>query len=308
MTKVNKKKTLAIAAVLGLGALALGGGSLAYFSDTDTDINTFTVGNIKIDLLEKQRVVDDEGNVTTELEDFEQNKTLLPFVGNENGGPVDSLGMTTGKNYGDKMVSVKNTGKNKAYIRAYVAVPADVDFSDAAENYLHFNFGRDANGVKTNDGGTGDWLWKDANVAYKTNSQTVTIKSVDGQETTDGNFTVYQADYKEALAAGAETPRLLNGAYLDSYIDVITVSDADPTTGAVTTTLCKNTTNCVDLNYDINKFGLQIPVYIVAVQADGFDSADAAFAAAFDTIDAAADRDDWLIVAITPTPSSRTRS
>lgn len=50
----TKKKALQLAAVLGIGVLAIGGTSLAYFTDT-TDVakNTFTVGNINIDAIHK---------------------------------------------------------------------------------------------------------------------------------------------------------------------------------------------------------------------------------------------------------------
>lgn len=49
-----KKKILAISAVLGIAALVLSMGTLAYFTDTKKVTNTFTVGNVKIDLIESQ--------------------------------------------------------------------------------------------------------------------------------------------------------------------------------------------------------------------------------------------------------------
>lgn len=48
-----KKKITAIALVVCLVAVAIVGGSLAYFTDTtDAKVNEFTVGNVKIDLTE----------------------------------------------------------------------------------------------------------------------------------------------------------------------------------------------------------------------------------------------------------------
>ena len=47
-----KKKITAIALVVCLVAVAIVGGSLAYFTDTDTKTNTFTVGNVDITLTE----------------------------------------------------------------------------------------------------------------------------------------------------------------------------------------------------------------------------------------------------------------
>jgi len=47
-----KKRILAIALVVCLLATALVSGTLAYFTDTDDATNTFTVGNVSIDLTE----------------------------------------------------------------------------------------------------------------------------------------------------------------------------------------------------------------------------------------------------------------
>lgn len=47
-----KKKILALCLVIALAATAVIGGTLAYFTDTDDATNTFTVGNVKIDLTE----------------------------------------------------------------------------------------------------------------------------------------------------------------------------------------------------------------------------------------------------------------
>ena len=50
-----KKKTILVAAIaVMLVAALVVGGTLAYFTDTKSADNTFTVGNVKIDLLELQ--------------------------------------------------------------------------------------------------------------------------------------------------------------------------------------------------------------------------------------------------------------
>ena len=49
-----KKKITAIFLCVALLAIAIVGASLAYFTDTKTATNTFTVGNVKIDLIESQ--------------------------------------------------------------------------------------------------------------------------------------------------------------------------------------------------------------------------------------------------------------
>ena len=47
-----KKKVTALCLCVALLAVAVVGASLAYFTDTKSATNTFTVGNVKIDLIE----------------------------------------------------------------------------------------------------------------------------------------------------------------------------------------------------------------------------------------------------------------
>ena len=65
-----KKKLTAIFLCVALVAIAVVGASLAYFTDTKSATNTFTVGNVKIELLESQyhRVNAGKGNATGETE------------------------------------------------------------------------------------------------------------------------------------------------------------------------------------------------------------------------------------------------
>ena len=49
-----KKKILSLCLVLAMAAIAVVGGTMAYFTDKDTETNTFTVGNVEIDLIESQ--------------------------------------------------------------------------------------------------------------------------------------------------------------------------------------------------------------------------------------------------------------
>ena len=116
-----KKKIVTCSLVVALLVIGVIGASLAYFTDTDKADNVFTTGNVKIKLNEQQR--NDKGDA---LEAFEQNKVLNPIVGSAQ-GEKDQFGMPTAANYVDKMVTVTNTGKNDAYIRAYFAIPSALD-------------------------------------------------------------------------------------------------------------------------------------------------------------------------------------
>ena len=85
-----KKKITAICLCIALVAIAVVGASLAYFTDTADATNTFTVGNVKIDLIEQER--GENG-----LQDFTQNKKLSPIVGSAQ-GEKDEYGMPVAKN------------------------------------------------------------------------------------------------------------------------------------------------------------------------------------------------------------------
>lgn len=249
-----KKKITAIFLCVALVAIAVVGASLAYFTDTDNETNTFTVGNVKIDLIEKER----DGNGGTK--DFTQNKKLYPIVGSAQ-GEKDALGMPTAKNYVDKMVTIKNTGSEKAYIRAYFAIPSALDDGyetfNAGLNVLHFNFGNKVeNGVVTSTEGV-EWIWTHGS---KWNYFETTIDGI--------KYNVYYADYYQAVDAGDTTAQLVQGVYLDKTFDI---RDGKCYAFGKEVTL--------DAGWDWSK--VSCPVFAVACQAEGFGSASEAIDAAF---------------------------
>ena len=124
---MTKKKILVLALTIAMVAILAVGGSLAYLTDTKTATNTFTVGNVKIDLIEQQKGAN--GPV-----DFEQNKVLKP--GKSNDGNAVS-----------KIVTVKNTGANDAWVWVELKIPAVLvskeykaePHTDESKNALHWN-------------------------------------------------------------------------------------------------------------------------------------------------------------------------
>ena len=80
-----KKKIVAFMLVISMLAIALIGGTLAYFTDTDAKNNTFTVGNVDITLTEPEW--DAEGS--KEAEDVYPGEPLAkdPTVTNEGANP-----------------------------------------------------------------------------------------------------------------------------------------------------------------------------------------------------------------------------
>ena len=125
-----KKKIITSCLVVALLVLGIAGASLAYFTDTEDATNTFTVGNVDIDLIESNGVT----NGNTLADDFTQNKQLKP-------------GTQTDGNAVSKIVTVKNTGANDAYVWVDIKVPAALvssDFkaaphTDESKNALHWN-------------------------------------------------------------------------------------------------------------------------------------------------------------------------
>ena len=249
-----KKKITALGLCVALLAIAVVGASLAYFTDTDEATNTFAVGNVKIDLIEQQ--VNKAG---TALEDFQQNQVLMPIVGSAQ-GEKDNFGQPVAENYIDKIVTIKNTGKSDAYIRAYFAIPSALDDGyetfNAGLNVLHFNYGN-KDGASTYGN---QWNWKNDG---KWNYFETTIDGV--------AYNVYFADYYQPLTAGATTEQFVSGVYLDKSFDM-----QDGKYYAYGKE--------IDLSGLIGQDGeltVKCPVFAVACQAEGFDSAAAAVEAAF---------------------------
>lgn len=93
-----KKKITAIFLCVALVAIAVVGASLAYFTDTKTATNTFTMGDVKIKL-DETNVNDPDGDrVTSNAYDVYPGAVVTK-------DPI-----------------VHNTGKNAAYIRATINV------------------------------------------------------------------------------------------------------------------------------------------------------------------------------------------
>ena len=241
-----KKKILSIALVVAMIAI-IAAGSFAYFTDTDTENNTFTVGNVKIDLIEQQRNADKSA-----LEPFKQNKNLMPIVGSAQGEQetVGGVKLPTAKNYVDKIISIQNTGVSKAYVRVFVAVPTALQNGQSpnAPRYdvLHWNFNGDS---------CAEGQWTDEIVVA---NPTV----INGVE-----YKIYSRTYTTALDADEVTA---TPAYIGFYLDKTVDMNAD---GKYTVDW-GNGPEVID--YDLSE-GVVIPVFAQAIQADGFDSAEAAF-------------------------------
>lgn len=117
------KKTIAIAMLVVLVAAVSVLGTLAYLTDTKTAKNTFTLGNVQIDLIEQQKG-------ETGLEEFEDDKVLVP--GKSNDGNAVS-----------KIVTVKNKGTQDAWVWVELKIPIYLVSKEyptnESKNALHWN-------------------------------------------------------------------------------------------------------------------------------------------------------------------------
>lgn len=99
-----KKKVVAVCATVALAAVAFGGATLAYFTDQDQVKNTFTIGNLDIDLYE---LTDINGDGKLEEQRFQKYLNYSDIM------PGDTMA---------KVPVIENTGDNAAYVRVAVTV------------------------------------------------------------------------------------------------------------------------------------------------------------------------------------------
>lgn len=187
-----KKKILALCVVISLAAVAIIGGTLAYFTDTDAETNVFTTGNVKIDLIEK----------------FDpDNAKLMPGIDIQ------------------KEVYVKNIGSETAYVRVHIAIPSMLDSGSKDEpqfaaynNTLHWNF---------TEASVQEGAWSQLQNAKQVgpNSKYPNWPGNGGtyntyETTIDGvKYNVYVITYETALGAGETTPNpAINKVYLDTKV------------------------------------------------------------------------------------------
>ena len=244
------KKALAWLLVIAMTAALAVGGTLAYLTDTDEDVNVMTLGKVLIDQLEYERVDPETNADKAVVQEFHNNKPLYPAVtedgfnweteGTVNWDQIGKNGYTSNiwdpadiNNEQDKMVFVKNKGDFDAYVRTVFAFEAgSYTDLDAYLEDVHLNL---------NDS---DYTWEWA-------PGPITIG--------EGKYFVATATYNKVLNPGALTEISLSQIALDPSVT----------------------------NEDILGFGdtYQVLVTSQAVQADGFEDPVTALNEAFGKVD-----------------------
>lgn len=164
-----------------VAAIAIGG-TLAYLTSEDSDINVMTLGNVSIEQHEYERATNADGSYATKtidnvtsyvLKDFTQGKPLLPATDPSNHGAgtwdnttvrmsqVGSYGgmqVFVNPNAQDKFVTVENTGKTDAYVRTLVAVECGSTDGSLVGTSYHSTWTKNVIGVITVDGNNYDLI------------------------------------------------------------------------------------------------------------------------------------------------------
>lgn len=180
-----KKKILSAGIIVALAAVAVAGGTLAYFTDKDTKENVFTTGDVDITLVEQFDA---------------ENAKLLPGIDIE------------------KTVNVTNDGSEAAYVRVHIAIPSMLDSGSEDEpqfaaynNTLHWN-------MTSASMAEGLWSWnadKDgANYPGNGGAWNMYQQEIDGIL-----YNVYVATYETALDVDGKTAAdAIHKVYLDANV------------------------------------------------------------------------------------------
>ena len=274
-----RKKLLVLSLCVALAAIAIAGASLAYFTDTKSATNTFTVGNVKIDLIESKfhrEGNDNSGDKT--IPDPTQTASGMKYVADGHKAFTDDEIKADAKTYATEYLAVKgknmvpgrgvakcpyvvNTGANDAYIRIRVMVPS------AANNDF----------VAVKDGGVITNMW--CSTAFISgefidrkgggwdNAPAIDKASV----TKDGvTYDVYTFTRTEPLKAGAMTEW--------NVWNFIGISK-DATSADIQKAIDNGAIKVAETDGGAKTMTLNVLVEADAIQAEGFANADAAWAA-----------------------------
>lgn len=271
----NRKLILILSLVLAL-TMSLGG-TLAYLTDTDADVNTMVLGNVKIEQHEYERVVDENGNwvkadekynatfgndtyTPDKLQEFTQNKPLVPAVfqdgtikwddrnGSQNAAgtgsyqqPWTEIGAPGSNQLFDD--SVKNVidkfvfVENTGKTNAYFRTIIAIEAPESVAE-------KDLIGVNQNPNSRYDWNQNEAGNQYDADHLKHNMETIEGVMINGVRYDVKVAIHTEALPAGQWARPSLLQLYLKPEAT----------------------------NEDVAAFGdtLDVLVLTQAVQADGF--------------------------------------
>ena len=274
-----KKKVAALCLCVALLAVAVVGASLAYFTDTKSATNTFTVGNVSIKLIESKLHRQGFGGTgDTSIPTPSQTASGMEYISDGAKAFTDTEIQTDAETYTTGYLAVKgsnmvpgrrvakspyviNTGANDAYIRIRVMIP-----SAANNDYVNVHEG----GVITNVWCSTSMLSGEF-VNTKSGGQSNEPYIEKAAVTRDGvTYDVYTFVRVEPLAAGKMTEwNVWNNIGINK----------DATSADIQKAIDAGAIKLVATDGGAKTMTLNVLVEADAIQAEGFANAAAAWAA-----------------------------
>ena len=274
-----KKKLTALCLCVALLAVAVVGASLAYFTDTKSATNTFTVGNVSIKLIESKLHRQGSGGTgDTSIPTPGQTASGMKYISDGTKAFTDAEIQADAETYATDYLAVKgenmvpgrrvakspyviNTGANDAYIRIRVMIP-----SAANNDYVGVHEG----GVITNVWCSTSMLSGEF-VNTKSGGQSNEPYIEKAAVTRDGvTYDVYTFVRVEPLAAGKMTEwNVWNNIGINK----------DATSADIQTAIDAGAIKVAETDGGAKTMTLNVLVEADAIQAEGFANAAAAWAA-----------------------------
>lgn len=247
-----KKKILIALSLVAVVLLSIGG-TVAFLTSKDASANVFTIGDVEIDL------------VSNDLSSVTKDGKILLMPNNTDKVAAD--------------YRIENTGVSDAYVWLRVYIPTNLEDAPglAAKNIIHWNTpGAFWNGYHTN----ANYIKSAVDAGYLPEGTTTPVDESDTwlvseshdamKVITDENgvsYNVYDIMYKGALTAGETTNIGVSTIFMDERVDYVDGKWALVENGEVTT-----------IDFDFNN-GASVKVEAHAIQANGFDTVEEAYAA-----------------------------
>ena len=279
-----KKKITALVLVVAVLAMLFTGMTLAYFTDTDSAVNVFTVGDVDIELDETVGVTDSNGNDAPDR--VVEAETGAIFTGILPGNKME------------KEVTVTNL-ENPAYVRVTVIVN-NYDLIDAVGNYYEAKGYTEEQIQAVYDEIFNGWglifshgdprdmrMTDDQKVVASDKTELLRVDSTFTTKATDGSFhfsinNMFKTEHEENQPSymGGNGVYFAGGYYaqhLNDYELCYTYYFAMEKGGSAT--LFNGLTCPAEFNQELAAMfdGLEIEIYAAAIQKEGFADAKTAF-------------------------------
>lgn len=150
---MKKRKILALCLIVCLLATAVVGGTLAYFTDTDEQVNTFTAGKVDITLDEAVVEKDGNGNLVATNDRTTDNQTYRLY-------PAQTVTK-------DPTITVA-ADSEQAYVAAVVTVKGDIHSLIGVEGYDNIDITKLASGGLMADPAQQVTGWNNLPMVYET--------------------------------------------------------------------------------------------------------------------------------------------